>query len=112
MSSNDTGLEAEIIEMLGRLKYASITMTPIRGSTGYEWECADLKMYGSGFTFVEVLERALNDTMAALWALDADMDNPDELPESIRAILPPGNLEILRLRYLRKQQERREVQGA
>jgi len=49
--------------------------------------------------------------MGVLWALDADMDNPDELPESIRAILPPGNLELLRRRYEKKQQERREVPG-
>ncbi len=113
MSSNHTGadLEAEIIEMLERLKYASITITPESGSTGYNWRCVDLKMHGGGFTFVEALEQALNQTMGVLWALDADMDNPDELPESIRAILPPGNLELLRRRYQKKQQERREVQG-
>ena len=108
MSSNDTsaGLEAELIEMLGRLKYASITFTPIRGSTGYTWRCADLKMYGSGPTFVGTLEEALNQTMGVLWALEPEMLNPAELPESILANLPPGNLEYLQRQYARQQERR------
>lgn len=111
MSSNHTGadLEAEIIEMLRRLKDAPITFTPIRGSTGYDWRCATLKAHGSRFTFVEALEEALNQTMGLLWALEAEMYNPDDLPESTRALIPDWNMELLRRRYARKQQERREV---
>lgn len=109
MSSNGAELEAEIIEMLERLKYASITITPVSGSNVYDWRCVDLKMHGSGSTFVDALENALNQTMGLLWALEAEMLNPDDIPESTRALIPDWNMELLRQRYTRKQQERREV---
>jgi len=49
-SSNYTGadLEAEIIEMLERLKYASITITPMSGSNVYNWRCAAAGPRSSG----------------------------------------------------------------
>ena len=113
MSSIRTGaeLEAEVIETLNRLKFAPISMARLGSSNFYEWQCASLKTHGSGSTFVEALEDALNQTMGLLWALETDMDDPDELPESIRAHIPAWNMELPRRRYARKQQERREVGG-
>jgi len=104
-------LETEITEMLERLKFAPITITRSGGSSYYDWKCLNLKMHGAGFTFAEVLEEALNQTMGLLWALEAEELSPAEIPESVRANMPTWNLEFLQRRYDRKQQERREVQG-
>ena len=112
MNSNvnhpDAELEAEIIGMLEHLKFAPITITPMSDSSGYRWRCVDLKMHGSGSTFVEALEEALNQTMGLLRAMEAEELNPADLPESILANLPSGNLEYLQRRYERQQERKPE----
>jgi hypothetical protein len=88
-------LEMEIIGMLRRLKIAPIVMTRADGDnlldTGrYNWEFFTLR--GGGYTIVEALEDALNQSMAYLWAVE------EESVES-RYVVPPLPSESLTKSY-------------
>ncbi len=107
-------LEMEIIEMLRRLKVAPIVMTRDDGGSSslghYNWEFGALR--GSGYTIVEALEDALNQTMAYLWAVE-DEQVPDisDIPESVRANMSEWNVKLLQRRWERKRRERQELFG-
>ncbi len=121
MSLDDHGnhtcaeLEMEIIEMRRHLKVAPIVMTRDDGGSSslgqYNWEFGTLR--GSGYTIVEALEDALNQTMAYLWAVE-DERVPDimDIPESVRANMSEWNVKLLQRRWEKKRQERQELLGS
>ena len=106
-------LEMEIIEMLRHLKIAPIVMTRADGDNlvdigRYNWEFLQLR--GGGYTIVEALEDALNQSMAWLWAVEEErVPDISDIPESVRANLPEWNLKLLQQRYEKKQREREEL---
>jgi hypothetical protein len=109
-------LEMEIIEMLRHLKIAPIVITRADGDnvldTGrYNWEFLQLR--GGGYTIVEALEDALNQTMAYLWAVEEErVPDITDIPESVRANMSEWNVKLLQRRWEKKQRERQELLGS
>ncbi len=109
-------LEMEIVAMLRRLKIAPITMTCADGDNlldigRYNWEFLQLR--GGGYTIVEALEAALNQSMTWLWAVEEErVPDISDIPESVRANLPEWNLKLLQQRYEKKRREREELLGS
>ena len=108
-------LEMEIIGMLRRLKIAPIVMTRADGDnlldTGrYNWEFFTLR--GGGYTIVEALEDALNQSMAYLWAVEEErIPDISDIPESVRPNIPEWNLKLLERRWEKRRREREELLG-
>jgi len=121
MSLDDHGnhtraeLEMEIIEMLRRLKVAPIIMTRDDGADSslghYNWEFGMLR--GSGYTIVEALEDALNQSMAYVWAVEEErVPDITDIPESVLANMTDWNVELLQRRWEKKRRERQELFGS
>jgi hypothetical protein len=121
MSLDDHGnhsraeLEMEIIEMLRRLKVAPIIMTRDDGADSslghYNWEFGMLR--GSGYTIVEALEDALNQSMAYVWAVEEErVPDITDIPESVLANMTEWNVQFLQRRWERKRHERQELFGS
>ncbi len=121
MSLDDHGnhtraeLEMEIIEMLRRLKVAPIVMTRDDGGDSslghYNWEFGALR--GKGYTIVEALEDALNQTMAYVWAVEEErVPDITDIPESVLANMTDWNVELLQRRWEKKRRERQELFGS
>lgn len=108
-------LEMEIIEMLRRLTVAPIVMTRDDGGDSslghYNWECGALR--GRGYSIVEALEDALNQTMAYLWAVEEErVPDISDIPASVRANMTEWNVELLQRRWEKKRRERQELFGS
>ena len=110
-------LEMEIIEMLRHLKIAPITMTRSDdsglglGVGRYNWEFLTLR--GGGFTIVEALEDALNQSMAWLWAVEEErLPDISDIPESVRPKIPEWNVRLLEKRWEKRRREREELLGS
>ncbi len=120
MSLDDHGnhtraeLEMEIVAMLRRLKVAPIVMTREDGGDSslghYNWEFGALR--GKGYTMVEALEDALNQTMAYVWAVEEErVPDISDIPASVLANMTDWNVELLQRRWEKKRREREELLG-
>ncbi len=74
----------------------------------YNWEFGALR--GKGYTIVEALEDALNQTMAYVWAVEEE--RAPDIPASVLANMTDWNVERLQRRWEKKRRERQELFGS